>query len=147
MPRAAHNSVIMKFSSSVLATVLALLAEPAGAIAQAPATALRLPLVAAPFLGLPGAYPLTAYPQGPCAMGICADHAALGRSLRRELQQQELRRELDARAESAARAPNPNPYLAPRYLPPPTPDSQLQPRYRGTGEIRPEFQRNSQARQ
>ena len=88
------------------------------------------------------------YPRSPCAPGVCPDTVALSRAmrrelqrqeLRRELQRQELRRELDSRAEAAARWTEPSPYLAPRYLPPPTPESHLQPRYRGTGEIRPEY--------
>ena len=140
-PHKAHNSDIVKSLQTVIAAVAAaLLAAPVAALAQAGAAPLPRAFTPAPFYGLTGPYSLGAHAfPGHCGAGFCDDSVALGRTLRRELHRQELRRELDQRAESAARPPDPNPYLTPRYLPPPTPDSHLQPRYRGTGEIRPEY--------
>lgn len=124
----------------IVAVAAALLAAPVAALAQAGAAPLPRAFTPAPFYGLSGPYSLGAHAfPGHCGAGFCDDSVALGRTLRRELHRQELRRELDQRAEIAARPPDPNPYLTPRYLPPPTPDAQLQPRYRGTGEIRPEY--------
>lgn len=108
-----------------------------------------------PYAGYPAWYPPAAYapwypyggyaPWWPCAVGPCANDLQVRRAVRRELQQQELRREIEARqaAQSAATRPDGSGWA---YRPPPTPDSHLQPAYRGTGEIRPEYRDTGQSR-
>jgi len=78
-------------------------------------------------------------PWGPCAAGLCGDGTWLRSAIRRELQQQELRRELELRAGGGVPPGGGSPYGAQRPPPPPTPESQLQPAYRGSGEVRPEY--------
>jgi len=143
----AQNSEIVKAIPTSIAVFAWLLSTPAAALAQpGPVPAPRVPMPA-PYYGLSGTFPLGAYsPQGPCAPGLCAYPVALNRAIRRELHQQELRRELEQRAENASRAVIQSPYIAPRYLPPATPESHLQPGYRGTGEIRPEFRTTGRPR-
>ncbi len=92
-------------------------------------------------------YPYGGYiPTGPCLPGQCVDGIQLRRAIRRELQVQELRRELDLRAAQGVTSGGGSPYLVPRYMPPPTPESHLQPSHKGTGEIRPEYRNAGQAR-
>jgi hypothetical protein len=85
-------------------------------------------------------------PFGPCGVAGCIDDPYLRRAIRRELEQQELRRELEERARSGFPGAGPPAYGLRRDPAPPTPESQLQPAYRGTGEIRPEFRDAGQAR-
>ena len=85
-------------------------------------------------------YPYGIYaPWGPCAPGLCIDDAQVRGALRRELQRQELRRELELRDAAAAAAASAGIRDASRPPPPPTPESHLQPQYRGSGEVRPEY--------
>ena len=141
----------MKTRPILVAAISALLVATGAAYAKpgkkpAKASGKRAPSPA-PVYSPSAAYSLGGfYPRSPCAPGVCPDSIALGRAIRRELQRQELRRELEARAAAAARPGEPSPYTAPRYLPPPTPEAQMQPRYRGTGEIRPEYQMSGQPR-
>lgn len=103
-----------------------------------------------PYVGYPyGAYPYPygAYPYpygayapwGPCLPGTCVDDIQLRRAVRRELERQELRRELEQREGGGYPRGTGGPYVAPRPAPPPTPESHLQPRYRGSGDVRPEY--------
>ena len=97
----------------------------------------------------PAAYPLAPAPLlgpwGACAHGNCVDSPALRAAIRRELQRQELRNDLDRQAEAAARVAEQT-YRVPRYLPPATPESQVQPGYRGSGEVRLEYRASGVAR-
>jgi len=70
----------------------------------------------------------------------------LRRAVRREIQSQELRRELELRAGDGSARGGERVYGVRRDPPPPTPESELQPRYRGAGEVRPEFRNAGQAR-
>ncbi len=85
-------------------------------------------------------------PWDPCLSGMCAYDAQLRRAVRREMQLQELRRELDMRAGDGFPAAGQSIYGVSRSPPPPTPESHLQPSYRGSGEVRPEYRSAGQAR-
>lgn len=85
-------------------------------------------------------------PWGPCGAGACVDDPYLRRAIRRELEQQEYLRELEERARRGS-APDGTPYGTRRDGLPPTPEAQVQPAYRGSGEIRPEFSRAGELRQ
>jgi hypothetical protein len=74
------------------------------------------------------------------------DSVELRRAVRRELQLQELRRELEADSVAGALRGRGSAFGVRRDPPPPTPESEMQPRYRGSGEVRPEYRRAGQAR-
>ncbi len=76
---------------------------------------------------------------GVCAPGPCVDPIEVQRYVARELRLQALRNESPVSAPGGFARPGESPYAAPRYLPPATPDSEIQPAYRGSGEVRPEF--------
>jgi hypothetical protein len=78
---------------------------------------------------------------GPCDFGACADSPYLRRAIQRELAQLEHLRDLDERAQRALQSHSLPPYGARGERPPPTPEEQVQPAFRGSGEIRPEFSR------
>ncbi len=141
---------LMPVSAIALA---ALLAAPGQAVAQAVAQAgaavggvVGWPWpVYGPYGPYP--YPYDAYaPWGPCAPGICVDGMDVRRAVRREMQLQELRRELELRAAGGFPGGGASPYGVPRDPPPPTPESHLQPQYRGSGDVRPEFRGAGQPR-
>lgn len=98
----------------------------------------------------PNRYGLSGYgwivPWGPCGAGGCIDDPYLRRAIRRELEQLEYHRELEERARRGL-APDGSPYGARRDGLAPTPEAQVQPAYRGSGEIRPEFSRVGEPRQ
>lgn len=99
-----------------------------------------------PVYGPYAPYPYGGFaPWASCMHWPCVDGGQLRRDFRREMRAQELRRTLDLRADREA--PRELQYFGmPRYLPPPTPESQVQPRYRGSGDVRPEYQHANQAR-
>ena len=78
-------------------------------------------------------------PRGPCGAGACIDDPYLRRAIQRELAQFEYLRELEERAQRGFQSYGTPPYGARGNWPPPTPEAQVQPAYRGSGEIRPEF--------
>jgi hypothetical protein len=84
---------------------------------------------------------------GACGSGPCIDDPYLRRAIRRELDQLELRRELEERAQRGMAQDGAPPDGARRDLPPATPERQVQPAYRHSGEIRPEFSGTGQPRQ
>jgi len=86
-------------------------------------------------------------PWGPCGVGACVDDPYLRRAIRRELERLEYRRELEERAQPGIPAAGTLPYGMRPDWPPPTPEAQVQPAYRGSGEIRPEFHGAGQPRQ
>jgi len=86
----------------------------------------------------PYAYGMYA-PWGPCPSGRCADSASVRRYIAREIRLQELRNAPGVPVGGGFTPPGESPYGAPRYLPPPTPESELQPSYRGSGDVRPEY--------
>jgi hypothetical protein len=86
-------------------------------------------------------------PWGPCGAGACVDGPYLRRAIQRELAQLEYLRELDERAQRGLQSYGLPPYGARGDWPPPTPEAQVQPAYRGSGEIRPEFSSAGQPRQ
>lgn len=78
-------------------------------------------------------------PRGSCSTMACVDNPYLRRAIQRELAQFEFLRELEERAQHGFHS-----YAGPMYgargdWPPPTPEAQVQPAFRGSGEIRPEF--------
>ena len=75
----------------------------------------------------------------------CYDAAQLRIELERDRRLQELRA-LAARSEARAHGPGDGPWGRQRYLPSPTPDANIQPAYRGTGQVRPEYEHSSQVR-
>jgi hypothetical protein len=86
-------------------------------------------------------------PWGSCSAGACIDSPYLRRAIQRELGLHEHLREIEERAQRGL-----EPYGTPRYgargdWPPPTPEAHVQPAYRGSGEIRPEFSGTGQPRQ
>ena len=85
-------------------------------------------------------------PWNPCGAGACVDDPYLRRAIRRELELQEHLRELEDRARRGI-APDGPLYGARRDWPPPTPEAEVQPAYRGSGEVRPEFSRAGEPRQ
>ena len=100
-----------------------------------------------PGYGPNGPYPYGGYaPWSTCWPGPCADGIWLRSAIRRDLQQQELRRELERRAGAGFPQGGDSLYGAPRYVPPPTPESQVQPAYRGSGDVRPEYRNSGHAR-
>jgi hypothetical protein len=91
-------------------------------------------------------YPYGAYaPWSACRRGFCPDDLWLLGAIRREMQQEELRRDLERRAGAGFPQGGESLYGVPRYLPPPTPESQLQPAYRGSGDVRPEYRNSGHA--
>jgi len=110
-----------------------------------------------PYAGYPVWYPPAVYapwypyggyaPWWPCTVGPCVNDLEVRRAVRRELQQLELRREIEARqAAQSAGARSDRSDRAYRPPPPPTPESHLQPGYRGAGEIRPEYRDTGRTR-
>jgi hypothetical protein len=84
---------------------------------------------------------------GRCGVGACVDDPFLRRAIQRELAQLEHLRELEERAQRDFQS-----YGAPLHgarsdWPPPTPEAQVQPAFRGSGEILPEFSGAGQPRQ
>jgi hypothetical protein len=86
-------------------------------------------------------------PWWPCSTGACIDNPYLRRAIQRELARLEHRSEFEERAQRALQSYGRPPYAARSDWPPPTPESQLQPAYRGSGDIRPEFIGTGQLRQ
>lgn len=78
-----------------------------------------------------------AVPWSACAFGGCVDSPTLRRAIQRELQRWE-QREADEAARRNQRF-GPLPYAVAGGWPPPTPEAHIQPAYRRSGEIRPEF--------
>jgi hypothetical protein len=81
-----------------------------------------------------------------CGAAACVDDPYLRRAIRREIDQQEHLRELEERARRGF-APTAPLYDARRDWPPPTPEAQVQPAYRGSGEVLPQFSGSGQPRQ
>ena len=93
-------------------------------------------------------YGLTWYGwMGPCGAGVCVDNPYLRRAIQRELAQLEFLRELEERTQRGVHSYGRSLYLARGYWPPPTPEAHVQPAYRDSGEIRPEFSATGQPRQ
>lgn len=83
---------------------------------------------------------------GACNAGACIDNPYLRRAIQRELGQLEHLRELEERAQRGTQSYGTPHYGARGDWPPPTPEAHVQPAYRGSGEIRPEFSRSGQPR-
>ncbi len=129
-----------------------------GVFTAAVATASQAQVAAGAVVGWGGAWyaPLAPYRYGgygygygwsgawtPCGVGACVDDPYLRRAIRREIDQQEHLRELEERA-TRGFAPAGPLYDARRDGPPPTPEAQVQPAYRGSGEILPQFSRSGE---
>jgi hypothetical protein len=132
--------------SHVLAAVLA------GVLAAAAVVPSQAQLAAGATIGWgwPGYGPHVPYRYGPhwygwtgswgtCSAGACVDNPNLRRAIRRELAQLEHLRELEERAQRGLQSYGTPLHGARGDWPPPTPEAQVQPAYRGSGEIRPEF--------
>lgn len=99
----------------------------------------------APYVsGVYAPWPLYA-PWGPCGARFCGDSIALRRYIAREIRRQELAAGADAAGAGGFARPGESPFGPPRYLPPPTPESEIQPRFQGSGEILPQFRETGQA--
>jgi hypothetical protein len=86
-------------------------------------------------------------PWGACGAGVWVDDPWVRRAIQRELAQYEHLREIEERAQRNIQSYG-VPLQGPRGdWPPPTPESQVQPAFRGSGEIRPEFSGAGQFRQ
>jgi len=85
-------------------------------------------------------------PRGGCGAGACIDDPYLRRAIRRELELHEHVRDLEERSRRGYPPEGTLLYGERRDLPPPTPESDVQPDYRGSGEIRPEFSGAGQPR-
>jgi hypothetical protein len=77
-------------------------------------------------------------PLAPCGFSGCADNPYLRRAIQREIARMEFLNELEERAQRGA-ALGRLPYVHTADWPPPTPEAHIQPAYRRSGEIRPEF--------
>lgn len=86
-------------------------------------------------------------PWASCGAGACVDSPHVRRAIRRELEQFEHLRELEERAQGGFPSAATPLYGLRRDWVPPTPEAQVQPAYRDSGEIRPEFSRAGQPRQ
>jgi hypothetical protein len=84
---------------------------------------------------------------GPCSAGACVDNPYLRRAIQRELAHLEHLRELEERVQRSLHPYGTLPYGARGNWPPPTPEAQVQPAYRSSGEILPEFSGNGEQRQ
>lgn len=87
------------------------------------------------------ATPLGAGPWPACGPWGCADPVQLRRALRRELREEALRQDLESPLPAGAGGVLFT-YPSRADLPPPTPASQVQPRYRESGTVRPKYDRN-----
>ncbi len=125
----------------------ALLAAPGFALAQTDAWVGVGAVWPWPAYGPYGPYPYGGYgPWGPCLSGPCVDNVELRRAVRRELQRQELRRDLEQGSGYGPMRGGRSGFGVRSDPPPPTPESEMQPRYRGSGEVRPEYRSAGQAR-
>ncbi len=86
-------------------------------------------------------------PLGTCGTSACVDNRYLRRAIQRELAQFEYLRDLEERTQRGFQLYGSPLYGARGDWPPPTPEAQVQPAYRGSGEIRPEFSATGQPRQ
>jgi uncharacterized membrane protein len=129
------------------APCVALLCALGGSLAQADVAIDGAALWQWPLYGPYAGYPYGAVaPWVPCAPWTCVDANQLRRDLRREMRSQELRRELELRASGGLRSGTESLFGTPRYIPPSTPAAQVQPRYRGSGEVRPQYHDANQPR-
>jgi hypothetical protein len=130
----------------------AFLAAPGAALAQSDAAVGVGVVWPWPGYGPYGPYPYGPYPYGgygpwgPCLYGPCVDNVELRRAVRRELQLQELRRELEQGSGYGPSRSGGRAFGVRRDPPPPTSESEMQPRFRGSGEVRPEYRGAGQAR-
>ena len=86
-------------------------------------------------------------PWGSCGVGACVDNPYVRRAIRRELEQLEHLRELEERAQWGFPPADTPLHGLRRDWVPPTPEAHVQPAYRDSGEIRPEFSHAGQPRQ
>ncbi len=84
---------------------------------------------------------------GQCGAGLCVDSPSLRRAIQREIVQFEHLRDLQERNQPSLHMVGRPLHLAGGGWPPPTPDAHVQPAYRGSGEIRPEFSATGQPRE
>jgi hypothetical protein len=88
--------------------------------------------------GISPFWPGAGGPWAVCGAGVCADGPYLRRAIQREIARLEFLGELEERAQRGA-ALGRLPYVHRMDAPPPTPEAHIQPAYRNSGEIRPEF--------
>jgi hypothetical protein len=84
---------------------------------------------------------------GQCSAGLCVDSPYLRRAIQREIVQFEHLRDLEQRTQPSLHTFARPLYLAAAGWPPPTPEAHVQPAYRRSGEIRPEFSATGQLRE
>ena len=75
----------------------------------------------------------------------CQDSLQLRLELERDRRLQELR-ERAARSEPRLQGPAEGPWGGQRYLPPATPEANIQPAYRGASQLRPEYEQSTKAK-
>lgn len=130
----------------------------AGALTAVAAAEPRAEVAAEVTVGWPGHGPYAPYryglhgfgwigPWASCGVGPCVDNPYLRRAIRRELEQLQHLRELEERAQWGFPPAGTPLYDLRRDWVPPTPEAQVQPAYRDSGEIRPEFSHAGQPRQ
>lgn len=85
-------------------------------------------------------------PWGSCGVGACVDNPYVRRAIRRELEQLEHLRELEERAQWGFPPAGTPLHSLRRDWVPATPEADVQPAYRDSGEIRPEFSSAGQPR-
>jgi len=85
--------------------------------------------------------------SGQCGAGLCVDSPYLRRAIQREIAQFEHLRDLQERTQPSLHSFGGPLYLAGGGWPPPTPEAHVQPAYRGSGELRPEFSATGQPRE
>lgn len=94
--------------------------------------------------GVYAPWPLYAPWWGPCGPRFCGDSVALRRYIAQEIRRQELAAGADSAGAGGFARPGESPFGPPRYLPPPTPQSEIQPRFQGSGEVLPQFREAGQ---
>jgi hypothetical protein len=115
----------------------------AGVVATAAATAAAQTVNGVVAWGWPVAgpfWPGFGAPVGACAIGGCTDGPALRRAIQREITRMQFLSELDARSNATFG------HIHRTEAPPPTPDAHIQPAYRGSGEILPQFRQVGEPR-
>lgn len=86
--------------------------------------------------------------SGHCGPWLCVDSPYLRRAIQREIAQIEHLRDLEERTQPSLHSlGRPLLYLAGGGWPPPTPEAHVQPAYRGSGGILPEFSATGQPRE
>lgn len=91
-----------------------------------------------PVTGIAGTWPGLYGPWG-CLSASCLEDARVRRAIQREVARLQWLAERDEHAQAALLSGSRSPHPDRSHMLPVTPEAHVQPAYRGTGEIRPEF--------